>query len=171
MNPIAAKIKDAELKIVRLEQQLAELRIFKRGLEAALSAVTPDSSGAATKSSDSGGGRGLSQAWREILRFIGSDGKTIDDVVKFARDRGTPVERNNVRSQVSNMVNKSGLLERLGSGVFRLTEKGALACGAAEEEGPSASTDGPSELIPPDPPLVASERTRNVEPGEGGPSV
>lgn len=158
---IAAKI----LKIQKLEQGLVEARAELRGLQSARDALGGRNGGSpikAVKTTPATGGRGLSDTWQRILCFIGTEGRSIDEIVGFVEQAGLEITRNTIRSQAHVMVSKTELLERLDQGRFRLTQKGIESSGY-KNEAPSVGADGASDSINP---LVTSEHTRSDVPGD-----
>lgn len=87
--------------------------------------------------------RQLQGHWKLMLRFVGqSDGASLDELERFARDHGLDITRNTIRSQTSIYTNR-GWLVRMGQGRFRLTDAGAEKCGYVEQ------AEGPTEVGPP----------------------
>ncbi|WP_424626392.1 hypothetical protein [Achromobacter marplatensis] len=61
----------------------------------------------------------------KLLRFIGNKGKSLDEIVEFCEREGIQKTRHAVTSFCSNYTVTYELLERIGRGQFRLSEKGA----------------------------------------------
>lgn len=170
MDELSKKIGDCDAKIAKLEAQLSELKNYRRGLVDAralsgaqgsfVNPFLPSTEKPQHKSS----GRSLSQTWSRILHFIGTDTKSLDEIMEFSDVNSLGVERHNARSQLHTMVKRSGILERLSDGRVQLTAKGlAVIASPTNGEGPSASTGEPSVST-----SVRRTRTRNVDPGTGG---
>jgi hypothetical protein len=148
MGVLDIKIAECDAKLAKLEAQIADLKSYRRGLEHARALTgapgASDSEGGGDVTARRAPGRGLSPTWTRMLQFIGTEVKTLDQIMNFSDTHGLGVLRNTARSQIHTMVKETGLLERLGRGEVRLTQKGMEAIGLQKSEDPSAGTGGSS---------------------------
>lgn len=135
-NPLDALIAGKLTEVAEAERALERLRIELATLQMAHATVAempmPRRRNTRARGKSGGRGRTLSESWKSVLHDIGKHGEqgaTTDQIVGYCAAAGIKIERDTVRGQLSNYVNKSGLLERPHDGIFRLTTKGAAAAG------------------------------------------
>lgn len=92
--------------------------------------------------------RRLSDDVQSILRFIGAEGKSLDELEAFCAARGISHNRGSLRSLASNYKNKHGFVASPRLGFFQLTERGVnflnMNYPVAQDETPPVDAGGVS---------------------------
>lgn len=93
--------------------------------------------------------RRLSEDVQRILRYVGLEGKTLDEVESYCASQQLPHNRGTIRSLMSNYKLKHGFIDSPALGLFKLTER-ALAYldsryPVAQSETPSVGAEGVSD--------------------------
>lgn len=79
--------------------------------------------------------RALKAEWALALQFIGqAETASLDAIMKWSDAEGAGIKRNTLRSQLS-IYAERGWVERVGDGVYRLTNDGAAKCGLDRQAG------------------------------------
>lgn len=137
-SPLEKKIAERQGRLDEVQGKIAELEMERIRLEAELCAYrdavqylssTPKVTRKRTVSS--GGRGGLSDIWKELLRRASNrsaDQFNVDAILSVAEHIEHPMQRNTVRAQCANFVNRD-LLTRVSDGWFALTPKGAKEVG------------------------------------------
>jgi len=94
--------------------------------------------------------RRLSDDVLKILRFIGSDGKTLNELESFCKSKGFRHNRGSLRSMISTYKLKHGFIDSEDPGIFRLTERALTFLNKnyplAKSETPSVGAEGVSDF-------------------------
>ncbi len=144
-------ISDKRAAVQALRQQLAmaevELRAYEHAASLVVIAPTPPAPSVQPPRLESPRASTPRQTghWAALLQEIGQmfpDSFTIDDAVRIAEAGGYPVNRNALRSNLANYVNR-GEVERVSQGVFRLTARNESVNVTKADEAPSADAPGP----------------------------
>lgn len=124
-------IAQCEDRLARAKQRVVELQAELKGLQAAKESVSPSS-----RRPDGGRSRGPSFAWKQILGFLHKHpaGISIEEVADFVEGNKLDIQRHAVRSQLSNY-NKTGIVEALGDGKYKITTKGVAFIGEVAGSG------------------------------------
>lgn len=91
--------------------------------------------------------RRVPSQWVQLLRFIGLDGKTYNDVTAYARSQQLQISEGAVRTQLMNYRKEYGFVENPKKGFYRATER-ALSFIDAQEEGAPAMAGGSPQSQP-----------------------
>lgn len=124
-------IREREIKKEKLQAQLdalsAEIKALREAKRFMLLGEIPNKSKKVNKTRE----RALATKWTKVLRAIGENGESALDglIYEIADDMG--ISRDSMRGQMA-YYEKKGLLERVASGVYRLTEEGAVKCGYSD---------------------------------------
>jgi hypothetical protein len=143
-TPIDHLIETKRNKIAAAERALDKLRIELTTLQQARDAFTADPGGKRPPSRSRSNGRhleprrrrGISDAWKRVLVCIdlkGTEGATTKEIAAFCAREGIEITRPSLRAQTFAYV-KNGLLERVATGVFRLTTRGTEIADATQYE-------------------------------------
>ena len=138
---------DARLAMLTVERVRIETKLgaFEEALRIVQAEGKPQSK-RSTSSSPEGIGRKLRPEWIDVLSHFGKVHPApfnIDDIEEYVRGAGYPYTRGNIRSQMAQYHSRT-FVERVGDGVFRLTERGFLAVGL----------DASTLSAPPPPPMI-----------------
>lgn len=141
-DALTAMIKE---RIARIGALRAEIDGINREINVLQEAVArgKNASGSSTVRAPRDGRRerALKPMWRDVLRFVASDGDVgIDDVMAWAELHGHPVKRSTVRSQMAIYADR-GWVQRRSSGRYCLTDQGKIKCGL-ESKTPDAEPSG-----------------------------
>ena len=92
-----------------------------------------------------GRGRKLDDKWKQVLIFIGNQGKaSLDEIINFIQERNYPISRSNLRVQLNSYTQKDWV-RRIAKSTYGLTESGIEKTGCAKKPEPSvtlAETEG-----------------------------
>lgn len=86
--------------------------------------------------------------WVQLLRYIGREGKTYDDVKLFVRDRGLQISEGAVRTQLMNYRKDFDFVENPQKGFYRATERALAFIDAQEGRAAPALPGGGAQSQP-----------------------
>lgn len=92
--------------------------------------------------------RRIPPTWVALLRFIGRDGKSYDDVVGFINHNSLPVTPGAARTQLMNYRKEFGFVDNPRKGFYQATEKALAFINAQEGESPTVGDGGASKTQP-----------------------
>lgn len=152
------EVEEARRHLDRLETQLETwieaARLASRGASVEPSDAQASSPPPAPRATpeDQDARRGMRSDWRAIMRGMVEHHPadlSLDELGEIAERVGFPVNRNTLRSQMSNYA-KAGWVDRVREGRFRITQAGAEAARVTLPQNASGGSDAPAKERPPE---------------------
>lgn len=85
--------------------------------------------------------------WVQLLRYIGAEGKTYDDVKRFIQERELRISEGAVRTQLMNYRKEFGFVESPKKGFYKATERALSFIDAQEGGGPALPGGAPQPQL------------------------
>lgn len=135
VNQARRRICDAQQNLALVEAELrgfeAAARLFDKSADTATPSASFTSRHERQASPSASAVRGIRSQWKLLLAATAKhypSAMHLDDIERLSRDVGVPTNRNTLRSQMS-IYASHGVVERTGTGRYRLTPLGATAVG------------------------------------------